>query len=124
VKELQRGKSVALVSSAGTPGISDPAYLLVEQCIEQNITYTCLPGPTAFVPAIVGSGLPADRFYFEGFLPRKKGRHTRLQTLAKRSATLVFYVPPHRLLKTLKEFMEYFTPERPAAFANELSRVQ
>jgi 16S rRNA (cytidine1402-2'-O)-methyltransferase len=120
---LLRGETMALVSDAGTPAISDPGFLLVRECIRQGIAVECLPGPTAFVPALVNSGLPSDRFTFEGFLPHKKGRQTRLKELAQEPRTMVFYESPHRLLKSLEQFAEYFGPDRPASVARELSKL-
>ena len=120
---LNNGKTIALVSDAGTPAISDPGYLLVHNCIEENIDVECLPGATAFIPALVSSGLPNDRFCFEGFLPQKKGRQTRLKELAEEIRTMVFYVSPYKLLKTLNEFAEYFGAERKASVARELTKI-
>ncbi len=119
---LLSGEQMALISDAGTPGISDPGFLLVRQCVEKKIEVTCLPGPTAFVPALVASGLPADRFSFEGFLPLKKGRHTRLTELSEEDRTIIFYESPHRLQSTLKEMTEYFGGERNAVVAREISK--
>lgn len=123
VGQLKEGKTLALVSDAGTPGISDPGFLLVRECIKNDIPVECLPGPTAFVPALVNSGLPNDRFTFEGFLPHKKGRQTRLGELAGEERTMVFYESPHRLLKTLQQFSEIFGPDRPASVSRELTKV-
>lgn len=123
VNQLKEGKTLALVSDAGTPGISDPGFLLVRECIKNNIPVECLPGPTAFVPALVNSGLPNDRFTFEGFLPHKKGRQTRLSELAGEERTMVFYESPHRLLKTLGQFAVVFGPDRPASVSRELTKV-
>jgi 16S rRNA (cytidine1402-2'-O)-methyltransferase len=120
---LLKGETMALVSDAGTPAISDPGFLLVRECLRQGIAVECLPGPTAFVPALVNSGLPSDRFTFEGFLPHKKGRQTRLKELAEETRTMVFYESPHRLLKSLEQFAEYFGPERPASVARELTKL-
>ncbi|MBU1820136.1 MAG: 16S rRNA (cytidine(1402)-2'-O)-methyltransferase [Bacteroidetes bacterium] len=120
---LLKGETMALISDAGTPAISDPGFLLVRECIRQNIAVECLPGPTAFVPALVNSGLPSDRFTFEGFLPHKKGRQTRLKELAEETRTMVFYESPHRLLKSLEQFAEYFGPDRPASVARELTKL-
>src|SRR4029079_10969378 len=106
--QLESGKTMALITDAGTPGISDPAFLLVRECAKRNIKVECLPGATAFVPALVNSGLPINRFIFEGFLPLKKGRHTLLTQLAKEERTMVFYESPVRLIKTLQEFIHYF----------------
>ncbi|QIP14499.1 16S rRNA (cytidine(1402)-2'-O)-methyltransferase [Spirosoma aureum] len=123
VNQLKEGKTLALVSDAGTPGISDPGFLLVRECIKNDILVECLPGPTAFVPALVNSGLPNDRFTFEGFLPHKKGRQTRLSELAEEERTMVFYESPHRLIKTLQQFSEVLGPDRPASVSRELTKV-
>ncbi|GAB3012802.1 16S rRNA (cytidine(1402)-2'-O)-methyltransferase [Spirosoma pulveris] len=123
VNQLKEGKTLALVSDAGTPGISDPGFLLVRECIKNEITVECLPGPTAFVPALVNSGLPNDRFTFEGFLPHKKGRQTRLAELAGEERTMVFYESPHRLLKTLQQFADVFGHDRPASVSRELTKL-
>src|SRR5690606_40204702 len=104
---MKEGKSLALISDAGTPAISDPGFLLVREAIQNNLEVNCLPGATAFVPALVNSGLPADRFVFEGFLPVKKGRQTRLKSLVEEERTMIFYESPHRVLKTLTDFIEY-----------------
>ena len=122
-ERLLRGETMALVSDAGTPGISDPGFLLVRECVKLGITIECLPGPTAFVPALVNSGLPADRFTFEGFLPHKKGRQTRLKELAEETRTMIFYESPHRLLKSLGQFAEYFGDDRPASVSRELTKL-
>ncbi len=123
VNAISAGQSVALVSDAGTPAISDPGYLLIRECVRNEIKVECLPGATAFVPALVNSGLPADRFIFEGFLPPKKGRKTKLEQLAKFPYTLIFYESPYRLIKTLEAFSKYFGEERKAAVARELSKI-
>ena len=123
VKFLKEGQQVALISDAGTPAISDPGFLLVREAIKEGITVQCLPGATAFVPALVNSGLPNDRFCFEGFLPVKKGRQTRLKQLAEEKRTMVFYESPHRILKTIEEFMQYFGAERQASISRELSKL-
>lgn len=123
VSELQGGKTLALISDAGTPGISDPGFLLVRECIRAAIPVVCLPGATAFVPALVCSGFPTDRFVFEGFLPHKKGRKTRLQELAEETRTLVFYESPHKMLKTLQQLAGYFGPDREAVLCRELSKL-
>lgn len=123
VKRLQSGETMALISDAGTPAISDPGFLLTRACIENNIEVECLPGATAFVPALVNSGLPNDRFIFEGFLPEKKGRQTRFLALAEETRTMIFYVSPHKLLKTLEEFMQYFGSERAVSISRELSKL-
>jgi 16S rRNA (cytidine1402-2'-O)-methyltransferase len=120
---MLKGETMALISDAGTPAISDPGFLLVRECIKLAIPVECLPGPTAFVPALVNSGLPSDRFTFEGFLPHKKGRQTRLKELAEESRTMVFYESPHRLLKSLEQFTEYFGDDRPASVSRELTKV-
>lgn len=111
---------MALVSDAGTPAISDPGFLLVRECIKKGIDVECLPGPTAFVPALVNSGLPCDRFTFEGFLPHKKGRQTRLQNLSTEERTMIFYESPHRLLKALQQFAEFFGADRQVSVSREL----
>lgn len=120
---LKEGKIVAQVSDAGTPGISDPGYLLVRTCIQNDIIVTCLPGATAFVPALVVSGIPTDSFVFEGFLPVKKGRKTKLEELSEEKRTMVFYESPHRLLKTLENFIEFFGADRNAAVCREISKL-
>ncbi len=114
---------VALVSDAGTPGISDPGFLLVRECIKNGIEVECLPGATAFVPALVNSGFPCDKFVFEGFLPHKKGRQTRLKFLQNETRTIIFYESPHRLLKTLTQFAEYFGENRPISVSRELTKI-
>ena len=123
IKRLQAGETIALISDAGTPAISDPGFLLTRACVENNITVECLPGATAFVPALVNSGLPNDRFIFEGFLPEKKGRQTRFLALAEETRTMIFYVSPHKLVKTLAEFIQYFGTERPVSVSRELSKL-
>ena len=123
VRRIQGGETVALVSDAGTPGISDPGFLVVRECVRNGIEVQCLPGATAFVPALVSSGLPCDRFCFEGFLPQKKGRQTRLKLLATETRTMVFYESPYRLVKTLGQFAEVFGGERQASVSRELSKV-
>jgi len=120
---IKSGETVALVSDAGTPAISDPGYLLVKTCIDNDIDIETLPGATAFVPALVNSGLPNDRFIFEGFLPQKKGRQTKLKLLAEENRTMIFYESPYRLVKTLKQFAEYFGEERKASVSRELSKM-
>ena len=117
------GKTVALISDAGTPGISDPGFLLVRTCVEAGIEVETLPGATAFVPALVNSGFPCDRFCFEGFLPVKKGRQTKLAQLAGETRTMVFYESPFRLVKTLGQFVEVFGPDRPASVSREISKL-
>jgi 16S rRNA (cytidine1402-2'-O)-methyltransferase len=123
VERLKGGSTIALVSDAGTPGISDPGFLLVRECLKENILVECLPGPTALIPALVNSGLPCDRFVFEGFLPHKKGRQTRLMKLAEEESTLVFYESPHRLVKTLEQFAAFFGPDRLASVSRELTKI-
>lgn len=123
VQELESGKEMALISDAGTPGISDPGFMLARACREARIDVECLPGPTAFVPAMVASGLPCDRFVFEGFLPLKKGRATRLQQLAADPRTVVIYESPLRLPRTLRQLAEVFGPDRQAAVAREISKL-
>jgi 16S rRNA (cytidine1402-2'-O)-methyltransferase len=122
VEQLEQGKEMALLTDAGTPGISDPAFFLVRACVQQGIALECLPGATAFVPALVNSGLPINRFCFEGFLPLKKGRHTLLTQLATEPRTMVFYESPMRLVKTLENFMQYFGEERPCSVSRELTK--
>ena len=121
--KLQSGMSIAVISDAGTPAISDPGFLLTRACVEQNIPVECLPGATAFVPALVNSGLPNDRFVFEGFLPVKKGRQTRLIQLAEEHRTMVFYESPHKLIKTLKQFSDYFGEDRKISVSRELTKL-
>ncbi|MFC0261916.1 16S rRNA (cytidine(1402)-2'-O)-methyltransferase [Fontibacter flavus] len=123
IDRLKKGETIALVSDAGTPGISDPGFLLARAAKEAGLEINCLPGPTAFVPALVNSGLPTDRFTFEGFLPHKKGRQTRIQSLLEESRTMVFYESPHRLMKTLEQFAEAFGPERQASVSRELTKI-
>jgi 16S rRNA (cytidine1402-2'-O)-methyltransferase len=123
VEKIMTGLTIALVSDAGTPAISDPGYLLVRACLKEGLRVECLPGPTALIPALVNSGIPADRFLFEGFLPHKKGRQTRLKELAEEKVTLVFYESPYRLLKTLHQFCEYFGEDRLACVSRELSKI-
>jgi 16S rRNA (cytidine1402-2'-O)-methyltransferase len=123
IRFLQSGQKVALISDAGTPAISDPGFLLVRECIKAEIPLETLPGATAFVPALVNSGLPCDRFCFEGFLPVKKGRQTRIKELAEETRTIIFYESPHRLLKTLDDLIEYFGSERQACASREISKM-
>ncbi|OIQ15419.1 MAG: 16S rRNA (cytidine(1402)-2'-O)-methyltransferase [Flavobacterium sp. MedPE-SWcel] len=123
VKRLEAGETIALISDAGTPAISDPGFLLTRACVENNIDVECLPGATAFVPALVNSGLPNDKFVFEGFLPDKKGRQTRFLLLAEETRTIVFYVSPHKLIKTLGDFVKYFGENRPVSVSRELSKL-
>lgn len=123
INRLLTGEKIALVTDAGTPGISDPGYLLVRECIKNNIEVECLPGATAFVPALVNSGFPCDRFTFEGFLPVKKGRQTKLKQLAENELTAIFYESPHRLVKTLEQFAEIYGNERNASVSRELTKL-
>ncbi|WP_136482261.1 16S rRNA (cytidine(1402)-2'-O)-methyltransferase [Cognatitamlana onchidii] len=123
IQKLKAGTSVALISDAGTPAISDPGFLLSRACIEHNIAVECLPGATAFVPALVNSGLPNDKFVFEGFLPVKKGRQTRLLLLAEETRTMIFYESPHKLVKTLGHFCEYFGEDRSISVSRELTKM-
>ena len=120
---IRGGENIALVSDAGTPAISDPGFLLVRECVRQGVEVECLPGATAFVPALVASGLPNEKFCFEGFLPQKKGRQTRLMELASESRTMVFYESPFRLVKTLQQFAEVFGAEREVSVSREISKV-
>ena len=123
VERIKAGETVALISDAGTPGISDPGFLIVRECVRNGIEVQCVPGATAFVPALVSSGLPDERFCFEGFLPQKKGRMTRLNALREETRTMVFYESPFRLLKTLTQFAETFGAERPVSVCREISKV-
>ena len=123
ISRLKAGETIALISDAGTPAISDPGFLLTRACVEHQIDVECLPGATAFVPALVNSGLPNDRFIFEGFLPEKKGRQTRFLTLAEETRTMIFYVSPHKLVKTLAEFVQYFGEDRQICVSRELSKM-
>ena len=123
VQKIKSGQIVALVSDAGTPAISDPGFLLTRACVENQIEVECLPGATAFVPALVNSGLPNDKFVFEGFLPDKKGRQTRYLILAEETRTMILYVSPHKLVKTLQEFKEYFGVDRQISVSRELSKL-
>lgn len=123
MKRLEAGETIALISDAGTPAISDPGFLLSRACVEQGIAIECLPGATAFVPALVNSGLPNDRFVFEGFLPEKKGRQTRYLFLAQETRTFIIYVSPHKLIKTLTEFKEYFGEDRQISVSREISKL-
>lgn len=123
VKRIAAGETCALISDAGTPAISDPGFLLTRACIEAHIPVDCLPGATAFVPALVNSGLPNDKFIFEGFLPVKKGRQTRLKLLAEEPRTMVFYESPHKLVKSLGDFVAYFGADRPVSVSRELSKL-
>jgi 16S rRNA (cytidine1402-2'-O)-methyltransferase len=123
IDQLSQGKKMALVTDAGTPGISDPAFLLVRECIKAGIKVECLPGATAFVPALVNSGIPSNRFVFEGFLPLKKGRQTLLKNLAGEDRTMIFYESPVRLVKTLQEFIQYFGADRLCCVSRELTKL-
>ena len=123
IDRLKAGETFALVSDAGTPGISDPGFLLVRECIKNNIEIECLPGATAFVPALVNSGLPSEKFIFEGFLPTKKGRQTRLKLLLEEERTMIFYESPHRIVKTLSQFAEYFGEDRKVSVSREISKM-
>ena len=123
LERLAKGERMALVSDAGTPGISDPGFLLVRECLARGLAVECLPGPTALVPALLKSGFGAERFAFEGFLPAKKGRQTRLQELARETRTLIFYESPHRIVKTLGQLAEVLGPERPASVSRELTKL-
>ncbi|MDA9593735.1 16S rRNA (cytidine(1402)-2'-O)-methyltransferase [Flavobacteriaceae bacterium] len=123
VKKIVEGSNMALISDAGVPGISDPGFLIVRTCLENNIETECLPGPTAFVPALVVSGLPIDKFIFEGFLPAKKGRKSRLEKLALESRTMVFYESPHKLLRTLLDFDNFFGSNRKISISRELTKL-
>jgi 16S rRNA (cytidine1402-2'-O)-methyltransferase len=123
VNQLIEGRNMAIITDAGTPGISDPAFLLIRECIKVGVKVECLPGATAFVPALVNSGIPSNRFCFEGFLPLKKGRQTLLKKLATEERTMIFYESPVRLLKTLEEFIQYFGAERQCSVSRELSKM-
>ena len=123
VNRLKAGETIALISDAGTPAISDPGFLIVRECVRNGIEVQCLPGATAFVPALVASGLPNDRFCFEGFLPQKKGRMTRLVSLQEETRTMIFYESPYRLVKTLTQFSEYFGAERQVSVCREISKI-
>jgi len=123
IEQIQSGQKVALISDAGTPGISDPGFLLVRACLSENIEVECLPGPTALIPALVASGFPCDRFIFEGFLPQKKGRKTKLESLAKESRTIVLYESPHRINKLIDQIELHFGAERKFCIARELSKL-
>jgi 16S rRNA (cytidine1402-2'-O)-methyltransferase len=123
IEKLKAGTTISLVSDAGTPGISDPGFLLVRECIKNDIDVETLPGATAFVPALVNSGLPSESFCFEGFLPQKKGRHTKLQKLIEEERTMIFYESPHRLVKALEQFAEVLGPARLASVSRELTKI-
>lgn len=123
VRQIQNGKNVALISDAGTPAISDPGFLLTRACVEAGLEVDCLPGATAFVPALVNSGLPNDKFVFEGFLPVKKGRQTRFEFLAQETRTIILYESPHKLLKTLAQIAEYFGEDRQVSVSREITKL-
>ena len=123
VDRIKNGETIALISDAGTPAISDPGFLLVRACVIENIEVDCFPGATAFVPALVNSALACEKFIFEGFLPVKKGRQTRLMFLAEEERTMIFYESPHRIIKTLKQFSEYFGEERQVSVSREISKM-
>lgn len=123
IEDLKQDKTIAVVSDAGTPGISDPGFLIVRACIQNEIVVECLPGATAFVPALINSGFPCDKFVFEGFLPHKKGRQTRLNLLKEETRTIVFYESTHRLLKTLTQFAEFFGEDRRVSVSRELTKM-
>ena len=123
IKRMRQGEVFALISDAGTPGISDPGFLLARACVEQGVKIECLPGATAFVPALLKSGLPADRFTFEGFLPQKKGRQTMLTSFLSEERTIIFYESPHRLVKTLEQFVAFFGTERRISVSREISKM-
>ncbi len=123
IARMKKGEVMALVSDAGTPGISDPGFLLARACVHEGLNIECLPGPTAFVPALIKSGLPSDRFVFEGFLPQKKGRQTLLLTLQGEPRTMIFYESPYRLLKTLEQFLNVFGADRKGSVSRELTKV-
>lgn len=123
IARLRAGENLALISDAGTPAISDPGFLLTRACVQNNIAVDCLPGATAFVPALVNSGLPNDKFVFEGFLPVKKGRQTRLTLLAEEGRTIIFYESPHKLVKTLAQFITFFGPDRQLSVSREISKM-
>jgi 16S rRNA (cytidine1402-2'-O)-methyltransferase len=122
VKQIKNGRETAIITDAGTPGISDPGFLLVRACVEAGLTVECLPGATAFVPALVNSGLPNDKFVFEGFLPAKKGRQKRLKALADEDRTMIYYESPYKLLKTLQQFAEHFGEDRQVSISREISK--
>ena len=123
IERMKSGESMALVSDAGTPGISDPGFLLIRECIKNDLLVECLPGPTAFIPALIKSGFPTDRFVFEGFLPHKKGRQTKLKRLSEEDRTVIFYESPHRLVKTLSQMVDFFGSERLISISRELTKV-
>lgn len=123
VRRIEAGETFALISDAGTPAISDPGFLLTRACVEAGVEVDCLPGATAFVPALVNSGFPNDKFVFEGFLPVKKGRQTRLKLLAEEERTVIYYESPHKLLKTLAQFVEFFGEDRPVSVSREITKM-
>ena len=123
INKITEGNTIALISDAGTPSISDPGFLLVRECIKNNIEIECLPGATALITALVISGLPSDKFLFEGFLPAKKGRTKRLKELSNEKKTIIFYESPHRILKTLKDFSDYFSPEKQVSVSREITKI-
>ena len=123
IERLKNGEQMALISDAGTPGISDPGFLIARACVQADLKIECPPGPTAFVPALIKSGLPSDRFVFEGFLPLKKGRQTLLKKLAEEERTMIFYESPYRLVKTLQQLCEYFGTDRSASVSRELTKM-
>ena len=123
IKRMAQGEVMALVTDAGTPGISDPGFLLVRECLKASLRIECLPGATAFVPALVKSGFPTDRFVFEGFLPHKKGRQTIIKKLASEERTIILYESPHRLVKSLEQFIAFFGPDRPISISRELTKI-
>jgi 16S rRNA (cytidine1402-2'-O)-methyltransferase len=123
VRQIQNGRTIALISDAGTPAISDPGFLLTRACVEAGVEVDCLPGATAFVPALVNSGLPNDKFVFEGFLPVKKGRQTRLKLLSEETRTIILYESPHKLIKTLGQLKEFFGEDRPVSVSREITKL-
>ncbi len=123
IARMKQGEKMALVSDAGTPGIADPGFLLVRECLREELSVECLPGPNAFLPALIKSGFPTDRFVFEGFLPHKKGRQTMLKMLAEEPRTIILYESPHRLVKTLEQVSEFFGPERMVSVSRELTKL-
>lgn len=123
VERIKSGETIALISDAGTPGISDPGFLLIRECLKEEVEVECLPGATAFVPALVMSGLPSDSFIFEGFLPQKKGRQTKLKQMQTETRTMILYESPFRLIKSLEQFIEYFGAERQASVSRELTKM-
>lgn len=123
VKQIQRGRETAIITDAGTPGISDPGFLLARACVEAGVKIECLPGATAFVPALVNSGLPNDKFVFEGFLPAKKGRQKRLKALAEEDRTIIFYESPYKIVKTLQQLTEHFGEDRQVSISREISKL-